>query len=168
VVRLHVPDEVALESVLFIGTQSAPAGAPPVVRPQRYGKVRLPVVRALAPANQAQVHLATWLGDPSEIPSRLNVGIFNAGAVAANAHVQVRQACDERVIDERTITVPPNTLVQTNGLRTAEDACPETTGGTVGGTHADIYTVITVDQPSLTFVSNLANNAIPTTSISIN
>lgn len=77
----------------------------------------------------------------------MNVGIFNAGPETASATIELRRFCDDVVVDSRTLSVPPNTLVQTNGLLTGADApgCPPPDP-------LKRYTVVTVSQPSLVYV----------------
>ncbi len=118
---------------------------------QARGKVSMPVFRELVPANEPQVQLGT---DLSGTESRINVGVYNAGGMPANATIQVRRACDDSVVATRMIVVPTNTVVQSVGVAlVANSAC----SGTAAAPWT--YTVTTtVDQPSLTFVSNLNDN----------
>lgn len=120
------------------------------------GKVSLPVFRDAVPANQSQVHLGTDLGVKD---ARINVGIYNQSQSAANAHIEVRRACDNSVVDARDVQVPPDALIQVGGLRKGPDTClaNPTTQGWLR------YTVVTVDQPSMTFVTVLSGelNIVP-------
>lgn len=87
--------------------------------------------------------------------------------MAATARIEVRQHCNDAIIDARTVTVPADTLLQVGGFRTTEETCPPYMPNTLGGPPAALYTVMTVDQPSISFVTNLANREIPTTSITV-
>jgi hypothetical protein len=110
------------------------------------GKVSLPVFRDAVPANQPQVHLGTDLGVKD---ARINVGIYNQSQSVANAHIEVRRSCDNSVVDRRDVQVPPDTLIQAGALRKGPDTClaNPTTQGWLR------YTVVTVDQPSMTFAT---------------
>jgi hypothetical protein len=148
ILHLDVPTGVIVESrdefyVIF--------GIPELF-PAARGKVSMPVFRDLRPANEQQVHLGT---DLSGTASHVNVGVYNAGSEPALATIEVRRTCDDTVIDSRSITVPANTVIQTVGLRGEENpACPST------NTPSWVRAVtIIVSQPSLTFVSNVSENA---------
>ncbi len=168
IIHLEVPPEVVADSLLFIGSTTVPGfPAVPITRPFRFGKVRLPVFNALVPAGQPQVHLGTYLGSPSDIPSRINVGIYNGGSVPATARIEIRQQCDDTVVDSRAVIVPADSLIQVTGFQALERNCPPFVPGTLGGSFDAVYTLVTVDLPSLSFVSNLANNSLPLTSMSI-
>ncbi len=161
VLHLDVPPEVDVESLLFIGSCCLPN---PNYRLGRFGKVRLPVFTSLIPAQQSQVHLGTYLG---EMPSRINVAVYNAASATASARIEIRQGCDDTVVEERVVAVPAETLMQFTGFSAREGQCPPYVGGTPGGIPGDVYTVVTVDQPSFTFVSNLSNSELPLTSMTI-
>ncbi len=165
VLHLDAPADTLTEDALYIGSVGINLPSPSTSR-FRFGKARLPVFRSLAPAGQQQVHLATSLGpssnNPVEIqtPSRLNVTIYNAGNVAAAALIEIRQHCDDHLVTSKTVTIPADTIVQVSGFEAKTFDCPPTG-------ERFVYTVVTVDQPSFSFVSNLSNAATPTTSISI-
>jgi hypothetical protein len=159
VLHLDVPDSVKLEDVMFIG--EAHRGESD--GPSRFGKLRLPVFTSLTPAGQPQYHLASFLGDPSLLPSRTNVTIYNAAADAAGARIEIRSHCDDSVVFSTSTSVPANTVVQVTGLPQAAGACSGKANIMSGAT----YTVVTVDRPSFTFVSNLSNRDVPLTSISV-
>ena len=101
------------------------------------------------PANQPQVHLGTDLGVKD---ARINVGIYNQSQSVANAHIEVRRSCDNSVVDARDVQVPPDALIQVGGLRKGLDTCLSnpTTQGWLR------YTVVTVDQPSMTFATAIS------------
>jgi hypothetical protein len=161
VVHIDAPPTVAIESSLYIGTTTSLVfGADP----EKFGKTRLPVVRTLAAPGDAQLRLSTDLGS---IPGRLNVGVYNAGATPANVTVEVRQFCDDAVIESRAATIAANTVVQLTGFQATQRDCPAPGGiGTLGRPNG-AYVIVRADQPSFSFVSALTNADVPTTSISI-
>jgi hypothetical protein len=159
-VHLDVPSAVTVEGLLNIGTGSGgDCTDPPLDRTALYGTIQMPHFRALVPPSQEQVHLGTTLGP---MPERNNVGIFNAGENTAIAHVELRRSCDDRPADQATIQLAPNTTVQVQ-LKNPTD---ETTcdGSVQPWIH---YITAIVDQPSLTWVSTLANDVVPRVFISI-
>ena len=164
VLHIDVPDGVLLDDVLFIGEELS-GQAPLPLDHYTQGKIRLPVFNELTPANQAQIHLATFLGDFNSIPSRANVTIYNGGNVTAQAKIEIREHCDDAVLLTTTIAIPSNTIIQTSGLNAPAGHCGFDFGFTPPP--SAIYTVVTVDQPSLSFVSSLSNRDVPLTSISI-
>ena len=105
-------------------------------------------------ASGRQVHLGTDLGGPD---SRINVVIYNSGDAPANATIAVRRTCDDGLADERTVTIPPNTVVQASGLRPG-DAVSCLGSSSEPWTR---YAVVTVDHPSLSFVSNVTEERAP-------
>jgi hypothetical protein len=153
VLRLSVPDDVRLESSLYIGSENI--FGPPLSQGQRYGKIRLPMFEQIVPAGQRQVHLETHVGD---ISAHSNVAVYNAAAELASARIDVFRTCDDAPVATRTVNLPPDTMLQVGPFPTRAECGPD----------ASVYTIVTVDQPSLSFVSSLANIGIPITSISIN
>jgi len=128
-------------------------------------KASMPVISALTPAQQPQVKLGTDIG---ATPARQNVMVYNGGDQTAHAMIEVRRGCDTSLADSRTVTVPPNTIIQVGGLSTVVDGdCP------VGQALPFVrYTVITVDQPSFSIVSTLseerlASDIIPVLGLSV-
>ena len=115
------------------------------------GEVSMPVFTSLTASDVQQVHLGTDLGQG---PSRTNVGIYNAGIAPAHAHIELRRVCDNGVVDQRTVTIPPNATVQTGFPSGGLNVCS-------GSSRSEWlrYTVVSVDQPSLTFVSNVRETA---------
>jgi hypothetical protein len=164
-VHASVPDAVIVESALFIGTK------PDLQVSQgpdyRYGKVRLPVFTSLTPANQPQVHLGTFLGQA--IPNHENVWVYNGGESVATVHIEVRRQCDDAVFDERTVTVDPKGIVTVSGMGAGFQGCrvagvQEPRPWIVGS----LYTIVTVDQPSLSMVSTVTDNQLPQAMVSVN
>ena len=160
VLRLDVPEGVLIEGVLNLGTGSGD-GCPLPPAPDSsaaYGTIHLPHFRALVPANQKQIHLGTTLGGN---PARNNVGIYNAAATPATVHLSLHRACDNRLVDEATIQLAGNSTTQVRLQNKSTDACT----GSVP-TWVD-YVTVTADQPSVTWVSTLANDVPPRVLISI-
>lgn len=152
VLHLDVPDSVLVESRNeFWRLRYSLGGQPgPTILP---GRVSMPVFRRLTPAGEPQVILGTDLGDTQ---TRINVGVYNAGANSATAIIEVRRACDNSVADSRSVVIPANTFIQIGPLNEGEDTC--------GIDGRPIwrwvrYTVVTVDQPSLSYVANVAETA---------
>jgi hypothetical protein len=169
VLHLDAPPTVDVNDALFIGETSF-SGPSPGTFPYAYGKIVLPVFRSLIPAGQRQVHLMTSLGPASNIPSqvqvssRINVAIYNSASTAANATIEIRQHCDDQIVATRTVSIPADTIVQVGSFAAQTANCGESG---LSQLSLFVYTVVTVDQPSFSFVSNLSNAVIPTTSMSI-
>jgi hypothetical protein len=126
----------------------------PELFPVPLGKVSIPVFRELGPAGMRQIQLGTDLNANS---SRVNVSIYNAGSESANATVEVRRTCDDSVTETRSLTIPPNTVVQTNGMQSGGATCT----GVALNSQWTRYTVVTVSQPSAAFVSNVNETVTP-------
>lgn len=159
-IHASVPDTVIIENALFIGTTRTRPD-PPLTQ-YVHGMVRLPVFTSIVPANRPQVHLATFMGS---VISRHNVWVYNGGDEPATARIAVHRQCDDAVIDEATIAVPPRDAIVVNGMGAAPSGCPT---GPRDWTGATLYTIVTVDQPSLSFVSTLANTDVPQALVSVN
>jgi hypothetical protein len=120
------------------------------------GKVSMPVMTQLTPAGVPQIILGTDLGAAG---SRENVMVYNGGDREASVDIRVRNACDDSVIDSRTVSVAPNTITQFGGFTTgAATICPP---GFSGYGYNVRYTVVTADQPSFSIVSNLTESQQP-------
>lgn len=128
---------------------------PPVTNPP-VGRVSMPVFRRLASAAEPQVILGTDLGLTK---TRINVGIYNAGAIPATAKIEIRRACDDSLTDSRSVTIPPNTTLQIGPMVEGSDVCSPSIPPPPGEPHRPDpwvrYTVVTVDQPSLSYVANV-------------
>jgi hypothetical protein len=159
-----VPDGVVVENALLIGSVQDTIPTLPTPPIYRYGKVQVPVFRALVPRNTPQVHLATFLGEQQ---SHLNVWIYNGATVSAQAHIEVRRQCDDAIVDETTTIVGPKNSLVVGSLASGFAGC-RVPGATVSWIGGSIYTIVTVDQPSLSFVSTVANGRIPQAMVSIN
>jgi hypothetical protein len=161
VAHLEVPDRVQVISKLWVVT-SEPVSCPalPVPPGRAYTGARMPVIQALTPAGVPQVHLGTDIGSSDlRIRSengRTNVGIFNAGSVAAAAVVELRRACDGGLVASQAATIPANSILQLLGFSSVFQGC--TTSDTAG---FESYVVVTVDQPSFSYAVTLSNDRPP-------
>lgn len=146
VIELDVPNDVVVESRIVIATEYC--AGPPTGNPKR-GKLSFPIFRALQPPGSIKVHLGT---DLASISARNNVAIYNVGTVAANAHIEIRRGCDDALVDSRDVQIAANSVISVNGFD-APTGCdlPGTTPPSV------TYVTVVVDQPSLSWVSTLAN-----------
>lgn len=158
--RLDVPAGVLVESrgeLYGPETTALPCQAPPgsLPSPEVFGTIPLPVVRTLTPAGVEHVHLATDLGTQR---IRVNVGIYNAGAAAATALVEVRRSCDDVLIEARAVMIPTNSVTQALGFNDS----PRPTGCTSPATtEFSRYVTVAMDQPGFSFVTTLANDLPP-------
>jgi len=159
-VHLDVPDDVIVENTLYLGFAN-PDLISPQINYRQFGKVRLPTYESFTPANQPQVHLETDVGD---IPAHINVGIYNPGPEVATAHIETHEHCDDGTISTEDVTVPPDTVIQVGPFQAQSFFCSGFNGYE---RDRSVYTVVSVDHPSLTFVSALANSGSPTTSIAV-
>jgi hypothetical protein len=141
-VHLDVPDGLIVQSKGEVHSNLCFGGAPPSVLPDM-GAFQLPVHRALKAPGEKQMHLGIEIGSED---TYTNIGVFNAGTVPATALIEVFQACDDALIDSRQLSVPPNTLVQVNGLGAFVPKCPELVIETWRK-----YATVTVNQPSLSY-----------------
>jgi hypothetical protein len=158
--RLDVPDGVQIVSRLLVPaypTAFCEGGSQAARR--TYAGIRMPVVRELTAAGVRQVHLATDIGgDAGEMADdgRTNVGVFNAGLVAATATVEIRRGCDDVLVASRSVAVPPNTIVQLNGFPFASEGC-----SAIHTAAYETYVVVTVDQPGFSYAITLSNQRPP-------
>ena len=124
------------------------------------GKVSMPMFTKLVPPGETQVTLGTDLGNRT---TRINVGIYNAGADTATADISVRRACNGSVVSSRRVSISPNTIVQIGGFDTGTSECsalPQTAG-------FGRYVTVTVDQPSFSYVANVSEDSPITTPVNI-
>ncbi len=146
VVHLDVPEGIVFQSRAE-GFLQLCMGGPPSPSPER-GAFPLPVARGLTPPDTSRTFLGTDFGSD---PSYSNVGVYNGGSAAAQAIIEMRQGCDDTILDRRTLQVPPNTVVQAVGIGAPTAGCPDGLQPTSPWTR---YIVVTVDQPSFTYVIN--------------
>lgn len=158
--RLDVPDSVQIVSRLLVPAYPTAFCEGGVEAARRtYAGIRMPVVRELTAASVPQVHLATDIGgNAGEMADdgRTNVGVFNAGSVAATATVEIRRGCDDVLVASRSVGVPPNTIVQLNGFPFASEGC-----SAIHTAAYETYVVVTVDQPSFSYAITLSNQRPP-------
>lgn len=164
VLHLNVPNDVTVANALFVRAQTQ-IGPNPTFNPLlfKYGKISLPVFLAPVAPNQPQIALMTSLGDPGLIPSHTNVAIYNEGSAVATARIEIRRHCDDALVQASNVSIAPNTIQQIYNLP-GSGPCQ---GATAEQPPASVYTIITVDQPSLTMVSSIASTYGPLTSMSI-
>jgi hypothetical protein len=141
-VHLDVPDGLIVQSKGEVHSSLCFGGAPPSVLPDM-GAFQLPVNRALAAPGEKQMHLGIEIGAED---TYTNIGVFNAGTAPATALIEIFQACDDALIESRQLSIPPNTLVQVNGVGASVPKCPELIIETWRK-----YATVTVDQPSLSY-----------------
>ncbi len=151
VLHLDIPTDVTIEGRIEIKTENCVG--PPSSFPDR-GKLSFPVYRDLQPSNVTKVHLGTDLASTS---ARNNVAVYNGGTVNAHAHVEVHRACDDQVIDRRDVDIEPSAVLQVTGLTANPDVGCLSGGGSAIAAYTT-YVTVTVDQPSLSWVSTLANS----------
>lgn len=144
VAKLDVPDSIVAQSRVEASPSDCGHTRPP--EPPRYGAFSLPITRSLTPANSTTIHLGADLGSQD---TYVNVGVYNAAAQPAHATVELRQACDDAILDHRTTTIPGNTIIQLGGLDGPLTTCE--IGATLGSAWVR-YVSVTVDQPSLSYV----------------
>jgi hypothetical protein len=143
VLHLDVPSGVSVESRSEFFVRNECVAFPGI---GSMGHASMPVYKALIQPGEPQVHLGTDLGTAPS--SRTNVAVYNAGTVSASARIEIRRTCDNSIAEERTVVISPNTTIQIGGLSPGLDTCTT-------GIPWLRYTVVTVDQPSLSFVSSL-------------
>ncbi len=156
--RLDVPDGV------LVASRAEPAeimGSPcfPGLSNLVHGSLALPVYRSLVEPNRPQIHLRSDLGSDEfgvAAPSRINVGIYNAGSSEASASIELRRACDDGVVERRVVTIPTNTIQQFFGFTNPRVSC-------AGGSEPPYptYVVVTVNQPSFSYAITLSNEIPP-------
>lgn len=158
VAHLDVPDGILAVSRASVRTF---AGCNPFPGPsgRTFAGVPMPVVRELTPPGVRSVHLGVDLGGTDTAGpevARTNVGIYNAGAATASAFIELRQACDDSVVTNRSLSIPANSIVQTRMDADVFEGC---NGLNAAG--YDRYVVVTVDQPSLSYSISLSNQRPP-------
>lgn len=150
VVHMDVPDSVLVFSRGGAsGECPSPCGPVPGPYPD-LGTFSMPVFRSLVPPGQVQIHMGADLGTE---PSRINVGIYNAGALPASATVTVSQACDDTVLETRTLSIPPDNAIQFGGLGSAAPHCES---HPLDPNPWLRYVTVTVSEPSLSYIVNRA------------
>jgi hypothetical protein len=157
-VHLDVPAGVVVQSRAEAHSDCI-CGRPPSPTPDM-GSFSLPVFRALTPANVRQVHLGADLGGER---SYVNVGIYNAASAPATYSIELRQACDDAILDQRRADIPPNSIVQVTGLSGTPSGCPGIQGGSWNR-----YVKVNVDKPSFSYIVNKKSDLVLPTSVPFN
>ena len=158
IVHFDISDDVFVESRLEYRFDQPCVGAPPAPGPA--GKIAFPAFSRLAATREPQIHFGTDLGLQRV---RTNVGIYNAGSVPANAHVELRKSvCFPVTVASADASIPPNTLVQ---ISLTQERCDEVVPASVPPWVK--HTVIVVDQPSLTYVTPVVNFQAPSISFTV-
>lgn len=158
VYHLDVPPSLAVDAALYPSVDN-PFCAVPYFLAHSYGKTKLPIFHALAPAGQRQIVTGLSLG---EIPGHINVGIYNGGQDFASAVIEIHRACDGALVDTRTVIVPGNTIEQFGSLlaTTSQTDCFEPNG-------FNGYATVTVSQPSLVYAAMVADGQTPISAIQV-
>jgi len=152
IAHVDVPDSVMVDSRLELGAIDCPP-APPSDVPA-LGKTTMPVYRSLAPANAEQRLLGA---DTASTPADVRVGIFNGGSSEARATIVFYRACDDSVVDTRSVTVRPNVLAEVPYVSRA--GCPSPRASALAAPWIG-YAIVTVDQPSLTYALSVARGGV--------
>lgn len=161
VAHLDVPDRVQVISKLWVVTsEPISCNAFPVPPGRAHTGARMPVAQTLTPAGVPQVHLGTDIGSSdlrlTADSGRTNVGIYNAGSVAASAVVELRRACDGGLVASQAATIPANSIVQLVGFSSVFQGCT-----TIDTAAFESYVVVAVDQPSFSYAVTLSNDRPP-------
>jgi hypothetical protein len=156
VTRLTVPADVTVEGRLEFFHESCRSTGP---QGRAAARLALPVFRSLVPAGVRTLHAGTDLGIQNV---RTNVSVYNAGSVTATATIEVHRAGCATTLPPvtRVVSIPPDTLIQTP-VYEAPSQCSDD----ISVPRWVAYTVVTVDQPSLSFVVSLSNEAGPSVTI---
>jgi hypothetical protein len=168
VARVDVPDGVLMSSRLevvssevFASDSVCPLGGPLDFIPGEFAGVPLPVRRELTPTAVRQYHLGIDAGSAgfgaAAADARTNIGIYNQASVTANGTIETRRGCDDMVIERRVVTIPPNSIVQFNGLSSNTSGC----GAGIKAPRHTAYAIVTVDQPSFSYAITLRNDLPP-------
>lgn len=149
VLQLDVPEHVQVTSRTTPGivTCTGSCLCPPSI--SRYGAVPHRVYRAPVPAGTPHVHLGSDLPGSA---SRTNVQIYNAGFADAVATVELRQTCNDTVLDSRTVSFPARALVTIGGLNSTENrdvGC--------GATDNVSFVRVVATQPAMSWITTIAN-----------
>ncbi len=168
VLRLDVPTGVSVSDrgeVALNEVTNASLSPPCTIRGQTTAGLAFHVVDQLVPAGVSQYHLGVDIGNAWNAPgydARINVGVFNASALDANALVEIRcsaevgpQSGPDPLIRRLTIPVPPNAIVQQTVLASTKAApCPI-------GQVSPYHVVVTSDQPGFSYAAAISNEALP-------
>ena len=155
VAHLAVDDSILGEGRLEYRYDFPCSTLPPLLGP--VGKGSLPVFTELQPALIPRPHFGT---DLALQKARINVAIYNDGNVMAVATVETRRpGCIGAAPERQSVLIPPKTIIQATVKTPAN--CD------VGDPLMpawEVVTTVTVDQPSLSYVSVVSNERAPVTS----
>jgi hypothetical protein len=150
VVHLDVPAGVLVSSRAGAFSRDTLGGVPPSGIPD-LGAFPMPVFPALAAPGQSQLLMGADLGAEN---ARVNVGVYNAGNSAATVTIEVHAGCDDGILETTTLSVSAGVVQQVGGLGHTSSQCPVSTVNTWLR-----YVTVRADQPTLSYVSNLQNDA---------
>src|SRR4029450_1484083 len=113
IAHLDVPDSVVLTS-RALGRHFTPCRCVPAQGcVTTHASLTQPIFRSLVPPGTPSYHMGADVGghEPlaDAISAHSNVTIWNAGAVAASASIEVRGTNDDRLLGTFSATIPPNT-----------------------------------------------------------
>lgn len=151
VLHLDVPESVTVESRMNVGEQRQCPPFPPLDLSATRGKIDFPIRTSLSPANQPQIHLGTDLGT---IRARNNIAVYNGGTRSASARVEIRRGCDDALVESREVVIEANAVIQVMNLPGTSTCDPF---GNTRNAPFLAYAVVTVDQPSVSWVSSISN-----------
>ena len=161
--HLEIPDGLEVSSR---AQPTAGCGPPcfPCLDGRVFGSIALPVFGALTEPNRPRYLLRTDLGTDGSLttPSRVNVGIYNAGSATATATIELRRECDRVLVARGVHDIPADTFIQIPafGNDTRGQRC-------TGGLRWATYVVVTVDQPSFAYAATLSYQLPPIIPVSI-
>lgn len=160
VAHFDVPPDVVVEDRLqYLPAVNGSCGAPQVrFHPPTW---QLPTYSSLSAANQLQIHLGT---DVEGGPMRVNVVVFNAAAVTAAAHVEIRSARCVQTVAVRDLRIEGNGVEQISIALSASESCAPANSFVDPATY---FTTVRVDQPSLSFVTVLSIPLPPSAPVTI-
>jgi len=150
--KLEVPAGVIVQSRGELWGQGLYVSCSPFsVGDEIFGGFPLPVVSSLTSANTPQYHLSSEFGT---LPSRTNVGVYNGGTSTGRAVIEIREACDDQIIETRTLSVPARSVIYAVGFKNARFSpnCKEF----VNTSDYSRYVVVTLDQPGFSFAFTVA------------
>jgi hypothetical protein len=159
VVHLDVPEGIVIESRLELAAFHI--GSQPSIDRRTVTAFPLPVHST---PSASATFLGTDLGSDENglaTNARINVVIYNSSAVPSVVVVESRRACDESVIERRTVSLMGNTAAQLAGLST------DTTGCTSADNTSGSYVVVSMGQPGLAWETTLANGVLPLTPVGV-
>ncbi len=170
VTKLDVPTGVyvADRGEVFLNESTGSNSTPPCnLRSQAIAGLPFRVVEQLTPPGVSEYHLGTDIGDAAQAPhydARINVGIFNASQQQATVLVDIRCSSEagglengaDPLITRATISVPPNSVVQSTVLSSTRLAsCP------AAGPVSPYHVIVTSDQAGFSYAAALSNEALP-------